>query len=66
MASEANRKGLDIMVCEHCRYRHSWDCDDGLPYPPRGCDDFVLDFETLTKKQQKAIRRILAQEDGDE
>lgn len=50
MASKANRKGIDIMVCEHSR----------------GCDDFVLDFETLTKKQQKAIRRILAQEDDDE
>ena len=52
-------------VCEHCTYRYSWDCDDGLPYPKRGCEDFKLDFETLTKKQQKAIRKILAREDED-
>lgn len=54
------------MVCEYCRYRSSWGCYDGRPYPPKGCDDFELDFSMLTKKQQKAIRRILAQEDDDE
>lgn len=54
------------MVCEHCEYRYAWECNGGLPYPPKGCDFFELDFNTLTKKQQKAIRRILAQEDGDE
>ena len=55
------------MVCDHCDYRHSWECDDGRPYPCKGRDDFKLDFETLTKKQQKAIRRILAsEEDSDD
>ena len=52
-----------MAVCEHCRYRFSWDCDDGRPYPRKGCEDFELDFRTLSEKQQKAIRRILAQED---
>ena len=51
------------MVCEHCRYRHSWDCDDGLAYPKGGCDNFRLDFDSLTDRQKKAIRRILAKEE---
>lgn len=55
-----------MSVCEHCQYRYSWDCDDGRPYPSRGCDEFKLAFETLNKKQQKAIRRILSQEKKDE
>lgn len=54
------------MVCEHCTYKYSWDCDDGRPYPKKGCDSFKLDFETLTPKQQKAIRRILSHEDDDD
>ena len=37
--------------CEHCKYRHSWDCDDGLPYPKGGCESFTLDENTLTKEQ---------------
>lgn len=52
-----------MAVCNHCTYQYSWDCDDGLPYPKNGCEDFKLDFETLTKKQQKAIRRILSREE---
>ena len=51
-----------MAVCEHCKYRYSWDCDDGLPTPQNGCDSFELDFNTLSKKQQKAIRKILANE----
>ena len=54
-----------MAVCEHCRYRNSWDCDDGRPYPVSGCENFELDFSTLTKKQQKAIRRILANQDNE-
>ena len=46
-------------VCENCKYRYSWDCDDGLAYPKNGCKDFELDFSTLSKKQQKSIRRVL-------
>ena len=54
-----------MSVCEHCCYRYSWDCDDGLPYPDKGCNDFKLDFETLTEKQKKTIRKILSREDED-
>ena len=53
------------MVCDHCTQRHTWDCDDGLPYPKNGCDNFKLDFETLSKRQQKAIRRILSHKEDD-
>ena len=55
-----------MAVCDHCRYRFSWDCDDGRPYPRKGCDEFELDFETLTKKQQKAVRRILSHEEDND
>ena len=37
--------------CEHCKYRYSWECDDGLPYPKNGCDSFQLDEDTLSKEQ---------------
>lgn len=37
--------------CEHCKYRHSWDCDDGSPYPKNGCSSFQLDTNTLSKEQ---------------
>ena len=39
--------------CDHCKYRHSWDCDDGLPYPKNGCENFKLDESTLTKNEKK-------------
>ena len=46
-----------MSVCNYCKYRNSWDCESC--HPKNGCDDFHLDFETLSKKQQKAIRRTL-------
>lgn len=52
-------------VCDHCKSRHTWDCDDGMAYPRGGCRDFVLDFSTLTRKQQIAIQRILSNNDYD-
>lgn len=55
-----------MAVCEHCKYRYSWDCDDGLSLPKNGCDSFELDFKTLSNKQQKAIRKILANEHKEE
>ena len=33
--------------------QHSWDCDDGLPYPENGCEDFVLDKSTLSDEEQR-------------
>ena len=44
-------------VYKHCEYRNSWDCEDGY-CNCENCDQFKLDFDTLTKKQQKAIKRI--------
>lgn len=55
-----------MQVCEHCRSRHSWDCDDGHAYPKGGCDNFELDYSTLTNKQKKAIRRVLQNEERDD
>ena len=52
-----------MTVCEHCKYRNSWDCQDDYYRRKNGCESFKLDFDTLTKKQQKAIRRILAHEE---
>ena len=55
-----------MAVCDHCRFRHSWDCEDGFAMPKKGCDSFELDFDTLTKRQQKAIRKILSHEDEED
>lgn len=32
---------------------------------PKYCDHFKLDFDTLTRKQQKAVKRILSHEDDE-
>ena len=50
-------------VCKHCKYRYSYECEDC--WIKGGCDDFVLDSETLTRKQIKAIRRALQYADGE-
>lgn len=52
-------------VYNHCEYRNSWDCEDGY-CNCENCDRFKLDFDTLTKKQQKAIKRILSHEDDED
>ena len=53
-----------MTVCEHCQNRNSWDCQDDYYRPKNGCEYFKLDFDTLTKKQQKAIRIILIHEEN--
>lgn len=55
-----------MQVCEHCKSRYTWDCDDGRPYPKGGCRDFELDWDTLTNKQKKAILRFLRNEERDD
>lgn len=47
-------------LCDHCKSRFSWECDDGIPYPRGGCGYFSLDWSTLSRKQQKAIMKILS------
>lgn len=48
-----------MSICEHCKSRHSWECDDGCAYPKHGCGSFELDWNSLTYKQKKAIIVIL-------
>ena len=55
-----------MQVCEHCKSRHSWDCDDGYAYPKGGCDYFELDYSTLSNNQKKTIRRVLQNEEREE
>ena len=52
-------------LCDYCKSRHSWDCDDGLPYPRGGCKYFALDLNELTHKQQVAVMRILSNNNYD-
>lgn len=41
--------------CDFCKFRFSWDCDDGLPYPENGCSDFELDMNTLSEEERRAF-----------
>ena len=49
---------MDNSKCKHCKYRHSWDCDDGLPYPDGGCENFELDKSTLTKNDKAWLELV--------
>ena len=46
---------MNVSKCDFCRYRHSWDCDDGLPYPENGCESFTLDKSTLSDDEQRML-----------
>lgn len=48
-----------MSVCEHCKSRHSWDCDDGCPYPAYGCNSFELDWNSLSIVCKNAIVTML-------
>ena len=41
-------------TCENCKYRYTWDCDDG-DYRSR-CEDFCLDESTLSEEERKMLR----------
>lgn len=51
-----------MSLCEYCACRGSWDCEDGYC-----CSDnyeyFKLDYDTLSKKQKKKIKKILSREE---
>ena len=47
------------MRCEHCEYRYSWDCEDWWVSDDKLCNDFKLDFDSLTDKQKKEIQKRL-------
>lgn len=51
-----------MSACNHCKYRNSWDCDDGWNRR-RNCSEFELDYSTLSDKQKKTIQKILDKED---
>ena len=44
-----------MSLCEYCKSRYSWDCDDGLAYPEYGCENFSLDYCTLSDEQKEKI-----------
>ena len=46
---------MSVSKCDFCRFRHSWDCDDGSSYPENGCWDFVLDKSTLSDEEQRML-----------
>lgn len=46
---------MKVCKCDFCQYRHSWDCDDGSPYPENGCSSFVLDENTLSEEEQRML-----------
>lgn len=49
---------MENSKCKYCKYRHSWDCDDGWAYPKNGCENFELDKNTLNKNEKKAFEII--------
>ena len=51
--------GKELMRCEHCEYRYSWDCEDWWVSNSKICNDFKLDFDSLTDKQKKEIQKRL-------
>ena len=59
------RRGYFMDRCDYCRYKNSWDCEDGWDRVRNDkiCDDFVLEFKFLSKKQQMQIQKILMQQD---
>ena len=50
---------------DYCRYKNTWDCEDGWDRVRNDkiCDDFVLEFEFLSKKQQEQIQKILMRQE---
>ncbi len=45
-------------MCEYCKYRFSWDCEEGyVSYP--GCESFTLDWGSLSGGERDLIEAIL-------
>ena len=55
-----------VSKCNFCKYRNSFSCGDGRPYPENGCDLFELDIKTLTREEQRLffLAKILIDEKG--
>ena len=52
-----------MSLCNYCEYHNSYDCEDGYDRS-ENCDNFKLDFITLSKKQKKKIKKFLSREEG--
>lgn len=50
--------------CDYCDYRNSWDCGDGYGRVSNEyvCDNFKLDFNTLTDRQKQIVQEVLMRE----
>lgn len=57
---------IDSVVCKHCGYRHSDACNDGSPYPSRGCRNFDMDAESFDMKSLELLLlfELLKEEDN--
>lgn len=55
--------GEEQMRCEHCEYRYTWDCEDYWISDNSMCENFKLDFDTLTNAQKKEIQKRLMKGD---
>lgn len=44
------------MACDYCAYRYSYDCDDGWNRH-KNCKSFKLDWDSLSEKDKKTIRK---------
>ena len=53
--------------CDYCEYRNSWDCEDGKVSNCVMCENFKLDFDTLSNAQKREVQRRLmdVQEDSE-
>ena len=47
--------------CDYCSCRNGWKCDDGYyrVSDRNFCDNFKLDFDTLSDKQKRIIQENL-------
>ena len=55
--------------CEYCQLRNGWECGDGWGRVSNNilCENFKLDFDSLTEKQKKTIQENLIYEsEGEE
>ena len=43
-------------TCKNCKYRYTWDCDDGDVRCK--CEDFKLDENTLSEEERRMLRVI--------
>lgn len=50
--------------CKYCELRNGWECGDGWNRVNNNtpCENFKLDFDSLTEKQKKVLQEILTYE----